>query len=283
MTDATGRFALAMPSDSVALALLVRRIGFRPVRIDLARSSEPLVITLVAVPQRLASIAVRVEPPRCPRRDDRAARLLYQRAASRYDVSLTAHGVLGRGMSFVADVSSDSLGVVDTSRLRPLTVAGGIRAPWLPTRNTFYGSPAGGVIQPRYDRWEYPWLESVFAWHFADARFDEWNDLALDRETDGMPRIVFCSRRTGSTFIVGVLELTPDTAFASASWRFVVPDQYEEAGGEVFFAPVRAGPPAAVIPMSGRYWRRRGSRYYVETVEYREWIRCDADCSPPLR
>jgi hypothetical protein len=102
---------------------------------------------------------------------------------------------------------------------------------------------------------------------------------------DSAAALKFCSRRGRQPYIDGVLYLAPDSSFARASWRFVVPRSTEQAGGEVVFAPV---PPGAngvpLLPISGLYWRRRVAGFYTEWMAFRQWSRCagPADCSRSL-
>jgi hypothetical protein len=148
-TDSFGRFYLPVASVGPR-ALYARAIGLVPLRRPLAPADS--VVTLVMEPRAVVVEAVTVEGDRtaCPRRDDRRARALWQRAASRYDVELSAGGVWATTRTFRATVPDDSVGLIDTTRLVDMIIAGGEdrrdRA-----GPAVYAEHVGGVDWPRFD------------------------------------------------------------------------------------------------------------------------------------
>jgi len=283
-TDSLGRYGIASVPDSVALALLVLRMGFEPFRAQLRVSDTVVEVVLDPRPVELAAWSVAANQDECTERDDPRARALYLAAAARYDTELSASGVRATSLIMQAIVPPESVGVVDTSRLRFQAIGGSARLRWRDP-STSYARPASGVLLPRFDLWDYPFLESIEAWHFADTAFAQRNTLSMGPSADSAAALKFCSRRGRQPYIDGVLYLAPDSSFARASWRFVVPRSTEQAGGEVVFAPV---PPGAngvpLLPISGLYWRRRVAGFYTEWMAFRQWSRCagPGDCSRSL-
>jgi hypothetical protein len=272
-TDSFGRFYLRAAGGGPR-ALYARAIGLRPLRRALGPSDS--VLTLVMEPRAVVMESVTVEADRtaCPRRDDRRARALWQRAASRYDVELSAAGVWAATRTFQATVPNDSVGLIDTTRLVDMIIAGG-ESPRERERPAVYAEHVVGIVRPRFDLWTYPSLESIRAWHFADRRFGDANRLAFPPGAVGDTVIAFCSQRGDRPYIRGTLKLGADTTLAAADWEFVTPEPREEAGGMVLFAPADTSRPSQpLLPVAGLFWRKRLRGVYQEWMEYRQWLRC---------
>jgi hypothetical protein len=289
-TDPSGHFLLSV-SGTGRRAILARAIGLVPLRRLLTPADS--VVTLVMQPQTVQVTTATVEAAEtaCPRRDDRHARALWTEVARHYDVALSANGVRTWTQRYAATVPAESLGVIDTTRMQRVFIAGSLpprfAAARYPEGRGFYARSKNGIQSGRFDLWEYPWLESTLAWHFADSLFAQFNRLAFVRTETGDTAIAFCSRRGNGPYIRGRLMLSPDTTLASAEWEFVTPPPSEVAGGRVLFAPIAAsaaGEP--VLPIAGLFWRKRLRGVYQEWTEYRQWFRCvNQDCSlrEPLR
>lgn len=276
-TDSFGRFYLR-GAEGGPRAVYARAIGLRPLRRALAAFDS--VLTLVMEPRAVVVEAVTVEADRtaCPRRDDPRARALWQRAASRYDVELSAGGLWGSGRRFAAIVPTDSVGLIDTTRLVDMIIAGG-ESPSDRERPAVYAEHVNGVVWPRFDLWTYPFLESIGAWHFVHRRFGAANRLAFPPAATGDTVIAFCSQRGDRPYVRGTLRLGADTTIASAEWEFVTPEPREEAGGMVLFAPADTSRPSQpLLPVAGLFWRKRLRGVYQEWMEYRQWWGC-ADSS----
>jgi len=284
-TDAGGRFYLRVP-DARARAIYARGIGLLPLRRSIARTDTVLTLVMESRAVVVAPVTVEASRNACPRSDDPRARGLWQLAASRYDAEFSARGVRSSGRMFRAMVPPDSLGLIDTTRLVDAFIAGG----WTPrgrAQPAVYALPASGVLPPRFDLWTYPFLESIHAWHFADAQFGDANRLAFAGTAAGDTVIAFCSRRGDRPYVRGTLTLGSDTTIASAVWEFVTPEPREEAGGLVLFAPADTSRPRQpLLPVAGLFWRKRIRDVYQEWMEYRQWLRCaDPACGTkaPLR
>jgi hypothetical protein len=292
-SDGTGHFLLAATDATVGpRVVLARGIGLEPVRRIVAPADTVLRLVMQSHAVLIEAADIEAEPSKCPLDDDTVARALWQRAASHYDIALSAYGVRTDVAMFAAIVAPESLGVIDTTRLVATFIHGGYSALAFATRfaseRNFYAVPAAGVPWQRYGLWHYPLLESSFAWHFADAMFAAANRLVLAGSDDEGFIINFCSSRGNRPYIMGHLTLAPDTTLAKAEWEFVTPRPREDAGGQVLFAPadprLRGQP---IVPVAGLFWRRVLRQVYQEWMEYRRWYRCEGplscDAPAPLR
>ncbi len=284
-TDPTGHFRLMPEAPAIGpRVVLARGIGLEPVRRILAPADSVVRLVMQTHSVLIEAANVEAEPAKCPPRDDPLARRLWQRAASHYDIALSAYGVRTDVQMFGALVAPDSLGVIDTTRLVATFIHGGLSALAFATRfkadKNFYGVPAAGVPWRRYGRWHYPLLESSGAWHFADAMFGAANRMILVATTDEGSIVNFCSSQGNRPYIRGHLVIAPDTTLASAEWEYVTPSPREDAGGQVLFAPAdpaRRGQP--IVPVAGLFWRRVLRQVYQEWMEYRRWYRCEGSLS----
>ena len=287
-TDASGRFRLAAAGTGPR-ALLARRVGFEPLRRVLPQGDSEFQLVMQPLAVEIAAVTVETEPVLCPERDDPRARALWEHAASRYDVAISAYGVGADAMLFSALLPVESLGVTDTMRLEGWYVQGSYSALAFETRfatqANFYAVPTSRRSVRRYDRWIYQPLESSRAWHFGDSLFSRMNRLAFTRTTLGDTVIAFCSSLGTRPYIRGTLRIAPDTTFAAADWEFVTTSRREEAGGHVLFAPADARASGqSLLPAAGLFWRRLLRLVYQEWMEYRQWYRCErpGSCRAPV-
>lgn len=280
-TDTAGAFSFA--AASTAAAVVVRKIGYLPARLPLRAVAGPIVITLRTRNVPVAGVTVEA-PGACVERDHPEARRLWQRAAHRYASGALMAGLFADRMVGSATVPSDSFGVMDTARAARghIAMTGlGLRPQREPDR--FYARPPliGGE---RSYQWDYAWLESVLAWHFADRLFGELNRLELAPPEVGDMVIVFCSARGSRPYITGRLYVGPDTTLLKAEWRFVTERPAERAGGEVVFMPPAPGAP--LLAASGQFWRAKAFGFYQEWSSYLQWYACEgfnSRCAPEQR
>jgi hypothetical protein len=269
-TAPDGSFSfLAAPS---AVAVVVRKIGHVPARIQLAHAPQPLVIVLRRRAVAVQGISVAAPGGRCVERDRAEARQVWERASQRYASGVLIAALWADVLRGAADVPPDSFGVMDSSRATRGVVAGSGRRPRPDERERFYAQPPLLGVGRSF-QWEYPWLESIQAWHFADRLFGELNWLSLAPPELGDLVIEFCSRRGDRPYIVGRLYLGADTTFLKAEWRFVTTRPAEVAGGEVVFMPPAPGAP--LLAASGHFWRAKTFGYYQEWSSYLQWYACD--------
>ena len=84
VTGADGAFKFVALDSVTATAILVRRIGFAPLRVALASASGPLTLRLRPVPQTLAEVTVRAAKDLCPNQPTDSARAAWTRLQVRY-------------------------------------------------------------------------------------------------------------------------------------------------------------------------------------------------------
>ena len=271
-SDTAGAFAF-LPAPG-AVALVVRRIGFQPARVVLAAAqpSRPLIVVMRRRPVRVAGIAVAAPLGRCDDRDHADARRLWQAAARRYASGALMASLLGEGKQFRGSVPAESQGVFDTTRAAPYHIEGIGFRPIAYNRERFYGMPPAMGVTRSY-QWDYPFLESLQAWHFADQLFGDLNAFTLAPRELGDVVIEFCSRHEDRPYVVGHLYLGPDTTLLKAQWRFVTDEPREDAGGEVVFMPPASGAP--LLAASGQFWRAKSDGYYQEWTEFTQWYECE--------
>lgn len=279
-TDAAGAFAFA--ARPTAAAVVVRRIGYVPARIALGAVTGPLVITLRrrALPVEGVTVAA---PGACVERDREDARLVWRRAAQHYASGALMPGLAADMLHGAANVPPDSFGVMDSTRATRGTVSGTGRRPLPEGRDGFYAQPPLLGTERSY-QWDYPWLESVQAWHFADRLFGELNRFELAPPDVGELVVVFCSQRGARPYVTGRLYLGLDTTLLKAEWRFVTARPAEQAGGEVVFMPPAPGAP--LLAASGHYWRAKAFGFYQEWNSYLQWYACEGfntRCGPEQR
>jgi len=283
-SDANGAFIFATRARP-PLVVFVRKIGYLPTRVAVVEG-QPLEVRLRRREQMLAALTVTANNIRCVTHNDGAGRRLWEAARRQYGpppmvvVALTGARQLtmslrGDGRTHTALVPPESLGVLDTSALRenstwrlgmtPTFVADGSAK--------FYVAPNPGGPAGRFDRYQYPLLDSYQAFHFTDSLFGAWNRLGSPSRDRGSLVVEFCSRHEqGQPYITGTLTFTPESTLASARWRFVTPE--EMAGGSVWFTPRSTGeqlPPLAAI---GLFWRRQEHDVYQQWTLYDQWYAC---------
>ena len=268
-SDSGGAFAFLQPS-AVGVALVVRRIGFLPARLQLAGAPRPLVIVLHRRPVRVEGISVTARGGRCVEHDRADARALWEAAAGRYASGVLMPALMAAELDGGGDVPAESLGTFDTTRAVRDTIMGAGRRPLPANRDAFYAEPPLLGMERSY-QWDYPRLESVQAWHFADQLFGDLNRLAFAPDL-GERVIDFCSSQGDRPYIEGRLYVAPDTTLLKAEWRFITTRPSEDAGGEVVFMPPAPGAP--LLASSGHFWRAKASGYYQEWEEFLQWYVC---------
>lgn len=274
-TGTQGDFSFPNANADSAELLLIRRIGYQPLRLPLGAARTSLVATLLPLPINLAPIAAAPDWRPCPNRDDPRARKLWISVRDRY--RRPGPEYWAEGWIAQQRVSAQALGAPDSLMLRMSQVVA--RDPYFALstariRDSGYAVPARGLREARFDWWEYPFLESLLAAHFVDSLFARLHTLSFANEQTQYT-IAFCSNRSRLPHIEGVLELDTDTSLARVTWRFVTQPHSEAAGGEVWFARSRTtDAPQPLFPITGLFWRKLTFDYFQEWREYREWHEC---------
>jgi hypothetical protein len=130
----------------------------------------------------------------------------------------------------------------------------------------------GGVTNPRFDYWQYPYLESGFAHHFVDSLFGRLHTFELiGTLPGGLAVISFCPRRDGRNRIEGELVIASDGRLRKASWKFITRSHPEDAGGMAIFPLTPDEEWPVPVPLLGLFWRKRVVDYLQEVWEFRDW------------
>jgi len=282
-SSASGRFSF--PPDASAAGLWVRRIGFRPRRIELSRADTRLVITLepllLAQPTLVAAVA-----SLCPHVEEPEARAAVVAMAYRYSQGTDSLGLATYAWATAGRVAVPGLDNFDTTKVTLAQLgSAGLARRYLRRQIQAYGYalPAGGGFGEATGAWEYIRLGSTFPQHFADSVFRVRHRFYFLPAADGGHRVAFCPTTRGLPSIEGILELSPTTALLRATWVFRTPKPVEEAGGEVTLAPPSLSSPSLLLPVAGLYWRRLSqSSYYQAWEKYERWVIGRSDSIPRL-
>ncbi len=292
LTAADRRFAFLQPAEA-PLVLVTRRIGFEPSRTTIDPAGRlDVTVRMRRRSVTLAAVTVTAEAARCAVRDDPDARRLWLGMRARYApwpetdrlAPLRVPHIHGEGASTRALVLPESVGVVDTTSARYSVQGMTLGRRHLPARAAEYYGRRHYLGGDRLDRYAYPYLDGMEAWHFADTLFGAWNRFGpVTRFEEGFA-IPFCSRvergrgreRDVEPYLTGTLTVANDTSLLRARWRFVTPD--EEAGGEVVFTPA-AGVGVPPLSAVGLFWRRRVLDVVQVWTRFRQWYWCDSGCT----
>lgn len=277
VTGADGAFRFIPAQTGTAVAILVRRIGFSPLRVPIPVESQDLVLRLKPLAQTLAEVTVTAAEDLCPNVESADARAMWTRLQQRYD----AGDGLSRGtttLQFNGRISKDSIGEPDRSRLfrgDRATSATGIAYFQLEIVRLGYvwPSPASGG-DPDYGIWTYPVLDADYVQHFVEPMFAQRHAFSVMRDADEETQLVFCPIDRKRSGLEGALRIAPDGSPVSVRWRFYNPEkQAEDAGGEVTFAPrdERAAHPI-LLAASGVFWRKlKHGDYWERWEEFDAW------------
>jgi len=279
MTDGAGAFRFTEADRSTATAIIVRSIGYRPIRDALAASDTVLVIVLQPVPISLDSIAVTVAPLACKSPEDPQARSLWNQVQQRYShrYESVALGTLMRLVN--RTVPAEQLGVVDTTGLAwgQRGAVGMVRADWRRwIADHGYAMPPGSLVSD-YGRgdWDYPPLESGFAQHFVDSLFGRLSRFTFQQaDSDGWV-LAFCPKKEKNPFVTGTLTVARDSTLVGATWTFHTRNPMERAGGQALFAPIVPYDSAAfLLPTFGLFWREGISPKEFNEVwqQFQGWV-----------
>lgn len=272
-TGSDGGFAFAEAEVRLSSGLLVRSIGFRPIRVPLQRGGQ-MRLQLDRKHILLDDIVVSSDRGPCQWPDDPAARRLWQASSGKYsptrDMAVAASARVWEGR-----VAADELGYADTTALGWGARGRAPRAhsTWLQFLDQYgYAWPSSGYrLGSVYDRWRYPPLESEFATHFVEDEFAANQKFAFS--ADGST-IRFCPRRGMSKATIrGELHLAHDSSIARADWRFQGRRLGEEAGGFAIFAPTAETGQRFLLPITGAVWRRVDVGTYTQRwYDYKRWL-----------
>jgi hypothetical protein len=278
ITGRDGLYRFSGTELGTGTGVVVRAIGFQPVSRSIPMRDTVLEIRLRAAALLMTGIEVQGTPPDCRRHEEPTARRLWSAAATRYSTRYE-RVALGAHMRWVTGVVlADRLGQVDTAGLSwgQRGAVGSERAEWREwiTSEGYARPPGTFSIYGRGD-WDYPPLESTYAQHFADSSFGRLSKFTRVTSENGDWILTFCPQRTTKPFIVGTIEIGPDTSLVAATWEFHTQRPAERAGGEVVFAPRAAvDSEAFLLPALGLFWREGlgPTSLFQVWEEFRDWI-----------
>lgn len=276
VTDSNGHFELTLPSLGRDFAIIVRAIGFGPVRLRVSAATDSLAIRLLPLVTALPQVLVVGRAGICPNRESKTARRLWNAAAGHYwrgalSLDLTLVGSVTTGM-----VSRDQVGAPDSSKR-----AFGIESAPARWRHMWreiiadsgYAEVAlSNQLDPAVRAWEYAPIETSLSEIFVDSLFGAAHLLSFDA-VDSLT-LVFCPRKHNRPDIQGTLALDLDSTLLKVTWAFVTPREPENAGGQVLFTPADQDSAGHILllPASGVYWRQVGpATYFQRRWEYEKW------------
>lgn len=288
-SDSTGRFSFSLAQSASARRLILKRLGYRAVGVDLSTPDTVLQLRMEPLPVELPELRALAPGDPCPNREEPEARRLWMAAQDRYDTTSARRGMAARLLRTRETVVPDRVGLVDETRQVPADWRH--RAGWWPEAHAPYGEVNAviarhgyalrigperpGVPGEDYFGWIYPALEAGHAHHFVSAEFAGRHSLSIASATDDGYVITFCPLEKRRPRIEGTLVIGRDTTLLSASWSFRTPKPREEAGGEVIFLPWRDSPggPPHLLAARGAYWRRLGGRtlFYQRSEVFLGW------------
>lgn len=275
LTDERGTVTFTNGESQGALAAIVRRIGFLPVRMTIDRRLA-LEVTLDQVSTSLPEVTVAAVARVCPQEDDPVARDVWIRASQHY-LSPSVDDRWSRFEQAVGTVTAGGVADFVRDRLqtgsRQYTRAGmaGSRAGM--ERRGYVYRLSGVHQQDDSGVWEYPPLYAELAGHFVDELFARRHTFRLMPDATSGASLRFCARNRRESGLDGTLRLDRAGTLVDARWLFWAPGRdREEAGGEVVFAPVPTWGPVPLVSASGLFWRRLPSgSYYQRWQRFLHW------------
>ncbi|MDQ2667207.1 MAG: hypothetical protein M3Z05_14500 [Gemmatimonadota bacterium] len=268
--------------------LLVRRLGFAPVRIAYP-DRDSMSVSLSTVPTSLPALALDVSPLRCRSRapwqvwrprpseapNDRVADSLWRLAAARYAIGavrLRAERIGGMAGEMVTREQrgyGDGSPIPEDTSANHLAIHGEFGAT-TPPPYAEYDRHLN--ISGEYWRWRYASLTTIAAEHFVTESFHQRHSFVVLGTSASATVIGFCPRDYSDAEIEGELQITPDGVLRSARWSFRVPHDDEDAGGESTFTSVAFEGRSYLLAIRGSSWVRATPTLYNQTrFEVSSW------------
>jgi hypothetical protein len=277
-TDISGNARLPLDASArTGATLLVRRLGYAPVRLVLGRG-DSVRVELEAVAASLPVLAVTLRQIRCPAPMDPVAESLWTAAAARVHSGAQNLHFSWRGTVSSETVPTEQRGYGDDwGRIRYSYGAyhpGDGRQP----DNLLTDPPPYAKWEKRITgrseewRWRYAGLEGNAAAHFASPRFLQSHTLQVLGHNGDATVLGFCPRGNEPTSIEGELQLSDDGELRAARWSFRVDHDDEDAGGEATFASAELDGARYLFALRGATWQRaREGLYNQERFERIAW------------
>ena len=271
LTGSDGRFGLSSGGVAEETILVVRAIGYSPETRAVHASDGVISILLTPVAVMLDPVLVQAAP-RCPRRDSPDARSVWVKARQRNRHDEPSGLKSLQALAARLRVSAEELGTFDSNRLQPaeLWIGGNVERRIADSGYAWHA--AAGISNPRFDFWQYPYLESGFAHHFVDSLFGRLHTFSLlDTLSDGSVAISFCPLRRRSNRIQGEIQIGPDGSLRKVSWVFLTSAPQEHAGGMAIFPHSPGDGWPVPVPLVGAFWRKAALAYLQEVWVFHSW------------
>jgi hypothetical protein len=127
-------------------------------------------------------------------------------------------------------------------------------------------------------------LEADFASLFVSESFGMIHDFHVEAEDEYGWILRFCGRRTNRPYLLGTLEIGPDTLIRRAEWEFVTDNPDENSGGWAEFPA--SGPDGSapyLLPIESLTWLSLPDSQVVRRAHwYQEWVMAPGDSVPFL-
>lgn len=275
LSDSLGIARLPRAEVARTSAILVRRIGFRPVTIRGSSLADTVLVVLEPIAGSLPTVTVNGTRGRCPQDDQAAAQRHWMNAAAHYRTpSLDGREAVLEAQSRTTSESEIGAPAASEARgFRFYTHWGMTGARNSIVRNGFVFALTGTHSYDDFGAWFYPPLHAELAGIFADSLFVVQHTLSVVSTTTRGVELMYCPRDERRPGIQGTLAIDASGALLEARWRFINPDRGQElAGGEVQFAPPSDSGPTPLFSTSGLFWRRLPSGAYRQSWQrFERW------------
>ena len=293
-TDTEGRFAFDSVKSIGASGLVLRRLGYVARTLSVRPGDVGLGPTMVQVAQSLpATVVAATRGRRCVRKDDRAARALWDSVRATYAVAphgMAASATLDEWTR--RDVSADEVGET-SGRPRGEGSWGVSRTAmsgwWTSLAREGYAwrrpLPKAGeeLIEPQYLHWTYAPLHRELVEHFVEDGFARMHAFTMTTSSSGARTVAFCPRDAKRPGLEGTADIDDAGALQRIAWRWRTPKPDEDAGAELLLVPPGRAGVRRLVPARTIYWRRLGGkrdRYFQDVMTTRGWYYSAHDGDP---
>jgi hypothetical protein len=266
----------------------VERLGYESTQSPVPSAGGPVEIVVRAAPLPLPGFRVEVERDVCSAPEEAVARSLWEAAVRLHAAGLDTLGIATYTEEWTDTMSTDGSRSGGAARSSPGQRASAplLRVSWSRrVERQGYGFPVRRSDRQRsYDSWSYPPLEADFASHFVGESFGSLHEFHLDMADAEGWVLRFCGTEQDRPFLLGALELGPDTLIRRAEWQFFTPEPDEGAGGWARFDPTaQGGGASALLPRESLIWRTLPGGSVVRRAQsYLGWITTPGDSVPFL-
>ncbi|MSR23208.1 MAG: carboxypeptidase regulatory-like domain-containing protein [Gemmatimonadetes bacterium] len=288
-TDRAGAFHITTAETwTASWRLWVERLGYEPTEVPVPSGAGSVAIVVAPAPVPLPGLRIEAVADICSRREDPAARRLWQAAARLHAGGLDTLGIasyteewtdtLPSDAKLSAEVAESWIGQRTSAPLRRLSWNRRIE------REGYAFLVRRSDRERSYDSWSYAPLEADLAPHFVDQTFGRLNRFHIEVADAAGWILRFCGTEQDRPFLEGAIELGPDTLMRRAEWEFRTHDPDESAGGWSLFDPQPEGDAAPLLlPRESLTWRTLPDGGTIRRAQsYEGWITVQGDSVPFL-